>query len=127
MTDEDIMRRRKGFIGSYFGLFLGWLGLLVIAAGVALALRELKVYTASLAVLRYWGTVVLGGTAVLYALTMFAMTWSFARSIGVQFLPALAFAVWGMIPVCNVLPFLLLIFLAGRRAGSASPGAAAEG
>lgn len=125
MTDEDIIRRKKGFIGSYFGLLMGWAGLLVIAAGIAYGLRELKVYSATIAQLSYWGLVVAGATAILYAAIMFAMTWSFARAIGSQFLPALAFAIWGMVPVLNLLPFALLIFLANRRGGEDHPAASA--
>ena len=116
---EEFVHRRKAFIGSYFGLLLGWFGLLLIAAGIAYALRELHVYQASWTVLRYWGAVAVAGTAAVYAIVMFALTWSFSRGIEVSFLPALAFAIWGAIPVVNVLPFVLLLLLASRRNGEA--------
>ncbi len=114
---EELVHRRKAFVGSYFGLFLGWLGLLAIAAGIAYVLRELHAYQASWPAIRYWGAVTLAGTAGVYAIIMFALTWSFARGINVSFLPALAFAIWGAIPVVNVLPFVLLLLLAARRNG----------
>lgn len=118
---EEFVHRRKAFIGSYFGLLLGWFGLVLIAAGIAYGLRELHVYQASWPVLRYWGAVALAGTAAIYAIIMFALNWSFSRGINVSFLPALAFAIWGAIPVINVLPFALLLLLATRRNDEAPP------
>lgn len=115
MENEVIQGRKRGFIQSYVGLFFGWLGLLVIAAGVAMALRELKVYGAPWEQIVYWAKVAIGGTAAVYAVVMFALSWSFARSIGIQFLPAMAFAIWGMIPILNFIPVIILIILAGPR------------
>ncbi len=117
---EDIARRGRAYLGSYLGLLLGWLGLLLIAAGVALGLRELHVYSATWHLLLYWGAVAVAGTAVVYAVIMFAVTWSFSRALGVHFLPAMAFAIWGAIPGCNVIPLILLLILAARHGRSAS-------
>lgn len=117
MSEEQVAHGKKVFLGSYFGLFLGWLGLLAIAAGVTLALRGLDVFSASRKQLIYWGSIALGGSGVVYGLTMFAMTWSFARRrLGVHFLPAAAFAVWGAIPICNLMPVLILAWMAKKEA-----------
>ena len=124
MMTEDVAGNRRAYFGSYFGLLLGWIGLLVIAAGMALALRELKVYAAAWHVLRYWASAAVAATAGIYAVAMFVLTFSFARRIDVQILPALAFAVWGAIPALNLLPFVLLLLLAARRGGR-TPAAAA--
>ncbi|MGE5598075.1 MAG: hypothetical protein ACM3XS_01685 [Bacteroidota bacterium] len=122
MSTEELLRRKRAFTGSYFGLLLGWIGILLIAAGVVLGLRELDVFSATRHQLIYWGELALAGTAVLYGLTMFAMTWSFARFLNVNFLPALAFAIWGMIPLCNAIPLVLLLVLAARQAQEPSAG-----
>lgn len=115
MENEEIQGRKKRFIQSYVGLFFGWLGILVIAAGVALGLRELRVYGASWSEMIYWAKIAGAGTAAIYAMVMFALSWSFARSIGIQFLPAMAFAIWGMIPIVNLIPVVILAILAGPR------------
>ncbi|MGE5527821.1 MAG: hypothetical protein ACM3X6_01585 [Patescibacteria group bacterium] len=115
MSGEETAKRKQSYLGSYLGLLLGWLGLLVIAAGVIGGLLGLGIIHATKRELIYWGTFALGCSAIVYGIIMFALTWSFARRLDVHFLPSLAFAIWGAIPVGNVLPLLLLLFLASRR------------
>jgi hypothetical protein len=115
LNNEGVIQRKRGFLGSYVGLLLGWFGVLIITAGVCLTLRELEVFSASKVELWYWGKVILATTAAIYAVVMFAMTWSFARAISVQFLPAMAFAIWGAIPIGNLLSLAILMILASRR------------
>lgn len=115
MSGEELARRKRVYLGSYLGLLLGWIGLLIIGAAVALALRELHLYKATSYQLCYWAAVVVGATAALYAIIMFAVTWSYARALEVHFLPSLAFAIWGAMPVCNIFPLILLVILSTRR------------
>ncbi len=117
MATEDILRRRSSFLGSFLGLFLSWLGILAIIAGIAWALKELGIFTASWHTLKEWGLYILAITAGIYAVSMFAITWSFTRFLGIQFLMAAAFAIWCMIPVFNIIPMVLLIFIASRQIG----------
>lgn len=118
MSNHGSERVYHGFIGSYLGLLFGWIGLLAIVGGVVLGLREIKVFAASWATLIYWGKVVLGGTAVVYALAMFMMTFVFARRIQIHVLPSMAFAIWGAIPVGNLVPVIILLIIAGIRSDS---------
>ena len=120
MSIEEITRRRQGYLGSYFGLLFGWLGLIVIAAGVTFALREFGVFSAHMHTLIYWGAIAIGCSAVVYGAIMFAVTWSFARMLSVQFLAAMSFSIWAAIPICNIIPLFLLVLLASRRGGKAS-------
>ena len=89
---------------------------------MVLALRELEVFSATRQQLLYWGEWALGATAALDGLIMFGLTWSFARFLDVNFLPALAFAIWGMIPFCNAVPLVLLLILAARQIREPSAG-----
>lgn len=106
---SGITQRYQKYVGSFFGLLLSWLGVLTITAGVVVVCKGLQLFSAQSAQLIFWGKIALLGSAVIYGAIMFAMTWSFARSVGLFYLSALAYSVWSIIPLLNLAPMGILV------------------
>jgi len=106
---SGMARCYQRYVASFFGLFLSWIGVIAIAAGIVAVLRGLQLFPAQLEQLFFWGKLALLGSVVVYGVIMFAMTWSFARSVGLSYLPALAYSVWSVIPLLNLIPLGILV------------------